>query len=213
MSLKYMTKGTRVEVKSQIESTPYFTTVQDVMDGGRILLDIMRLGGEETRLSENKPYVLRFFSDRGVFKFTAVLRGFVRKGHYDYMLFKTSDDGEKIQRRQSFRLACGEEVEFSIVDGEQVGEPQKGFVRDISSGGVRMLCKDDVDASQLIKISLPMIAPNFTLFAAILSKQEISEDAKYMWQYGIEFIGATNADMEKIVMYVHSEQQKARARK
>lgn len=211
MSLRYINSNTRVEVKSMYDDTPYITVVHEILEGGRLLLDIMRLGGEETRLSINKPYLLRFFSDRGVFKFTAVLRGYMRKGEFDFMLFQTADDGEKVQRRQSFRLNCGEEIDFTFAEGEDT-DVKNGFVRDISGGGVRMLTMDEVDASQLLRLRLPMIAPDFWVYGTILSKQAI-EDAKYKWQFGIEFIGTTAADTEKIVMHIHNEQQKARARK
>lgn len=213
MSLKFMKHGTRVEVKSHYDDSPYITIVESVLENGYLLLDIMRLGGSEMRLSVNRPYSLRFFSERGVYKFTAVLHGYMRKGIFDYMLFQTSDSGEKIQRRQSYRLACGKVVEFNVLqDIVNEAPAQKGFIRDISSGGVRLLSNDELDASRLLRIQLPMIKEGFWVYGAILSKQQLTE-AKYKWRYGIEFVGATATDTEKIIMYVHNEQRKAMARK
>jgi c-di-GMP-binding flagellar brake protein YcgR len=221
-----MKHGTRVEVKSRDDSSPYITTVESVTEKNNcVLLDVMRAGGVETRLSPQKPYVLRFFSERGVFKFATVLRGYVKKGHYEYMLFQADDDGEKIQRRQSFRLSCGIDVDFDVLISpdtpdeepdpdfipEEIRVPKKGFIRDISSGGVRLLTTEQHDACNLIEFHLPMVADDFKVFGTILSKQAIYE-AKYMWQYGVEFIGASDADVEKITMFVHNEQHKLRAR-
>jgi c-di-GMP-binding flagellar brake protein YcgR len=208
-----MKQGTRVEIKGSYDDTPYITTVDSVLENGRFLLDIMRSGGNETRLSSNKPYELRFFSQRGVFKYSAVLRGYMKKGNFDFMLFHTVDPGQKIQRRQSFRLLCGEDVSFNIIENsDSVSDPVAGYIRDISSGGVRLLSKTELDLSHLIQLHLPMIDEGFWVYCAILSKKDLFEEAKYKWQYGVEFIGATDADTEKIVKYVHNEQQKSRSR-
>ncbi|MCL1882857.1 MAG: PilZ domain-containing protein [Defluviitaleaceae bacterium] len=210
MSLKFVKQGTKVDIRSHYgDDSPYITSVDTVMENGRVLVDIMRLGGDETRLSENKSYTLRFFSERGLFRYEATLRGYMKKGKYDYMLFQTEDDGKRIQRRQAFRLSCGLDVEFDILGDEIV--TQKGFVRDISSGGVRLLTKEELNPSHLIQLKLPMVAPDFWVYCAILAKNAIVE-ARYKWQYGIEFIGATDADTEKLTSYVYAEQQKARAR-
>lgn len=209
MSLKYMNHGTRVEVRGHGGDTPYITTVYELLDNGCVHLDISRLGGEETKLPVNKPYTLRFFSERGVYKFPAVLRGYTEKGSFEYLLFQTSTDGEKIQRRNSFRLNCGEEIEFTIADSDD--PPQTGLIRDISGGGIRLLTKNALDKSKLIRIPLFMISEEFWTYGAILLAAETSEQAKYFWQYGIEFIGMTERDTEKIVQYVHSEQRKSRA--
>jgi c-di-GMP-binding flagellar brake protein YcgR len=212
MSLKYVKQGTRVEVKNRDDDSPYITTVKEVLERGKLLVDIMQLGGVETRLSTGREYTLRVMSEAGVFKFAATLNGYSKKGHYDYMLFQTHNDGEKIQRRQAFRLPCCEDVEYAVVEGiESASELQKGFIRDISSGGVRLLTKNEIDASQLVQLKLPMISPDFWVYCAILTKQRIT-DAKYKWQYGIEFIGATTADTEKITAYLHVEQRKLRSR-
>ncbi|MCL2577303.1 MAG: flagellar brake protein [Defluviitaleaceae bacterium] len=212
MALNFIEMGTRVEVISSASNPPYVTTVAAVMEDGRVLLDIMRLGGEEKRLDPKLQYILRFFTERGIIKFPAVMRGYVKKGNYDYMFFQTSGTAEKIQRRQAFRLSCGIDVDFLVLsDTEEVAENQ-GFLRDISSGGVRLLTKNKLDEGQLLQLKLPMIKPDFNLYAMILSIKEISE-AKYLWQYGVEFVGTSEADEEKIVMYVHNEQHKARSRK
>ncbi|MCL2387990.1 MAG: flagellar brake protein [Defluviitaleaceae bacterium] len=209
--LSYMQKGTRVEAKNHLDDTPYITTVEELLEDGRVLLNIVRHGGLETRLSENKPYTLRFYCERGVFRFAATLLGYTRKGGKESMLFQTTDNGEKIQRRQSFRMSCGEEIELCMVENvEDEKIYYKGLIRDISGGGVKLLTTYEIDASHLVELKLPAIAPDFWVYGTILTKQEIHEDAKYSWQYGLEFIGQSNEDTDKIMHFIHEEQQKAR---
>ncbi|MCL1878561.1 MAG: flagellar brake protein [Defluviitaleaceae bacterium] len=212
MSLRFIADRTRVEVKNELNDMPYITTVNSVMEERQcVLLDIMRLGGKEVRLAAGRPYTLRFFTERGVFSFSGVMRGFIKKGDFDFMLFQTSGEAKKIQRRQSFRLACGVDIEFTTIDGEIV-MPHKGFIRDISSGGIRLLTVEEINPTHLVQLQLPMIDEKFWVYGTILSKREVPEEAKYNWQHGIEFVGLTNAETEKVIKYVHNEQQKSRAR-
>jgi c-di-GMP-binding flagellar brake protein YcgR len=210
--LSNIAQGTRVEIKSHYDDSPYITTVESASAGGEVLLDVMRLGGSETRLSENKPYVLRFYTERGVFKYSAVLRGYTRKEKIDYMQFQTSGEGEKVQRRQAFRLPCGEDVNLCIIENvEDERVMLKGYIRDISSGGVKLLTQHELDASNLLEITLRFIGEEFRVFGTILLKQPIKEpDAIYDWAYGIEFIGISEEDSEKISMYVHQKQHESR---
>ena len=215
MSLKLMQQGTRVEIKSNYDDSPYITVVERVVGDESILLDIMRRGGTEMRLSENKSYVLRFFSASGMFKFSAVLHGYRKVDGADYMLFRTSGNGERVQRRQAFRLPCGENVDLQIIENIEDDRINiKGFIRDISSGGVRLLTKEELDPSHLIEITLPFIGEDFWVFGTVLLKQPLNEvDAAYKWAYGMEFIGLSQEDTEKISQYVFSKQQASRARK
>jgi hypothetical protein len=131
--------------------------------------------------------------------------------------------------RQSFRLTCSEPATFRVLDGAYLGPQQTGSIRDISSGGVRLKTLDELELRQLMQIDIPMISPDFRPSGLILSKQNINEAArtslieqlrgknltkqsesgkvKYMWQYGIAFIGVTDEELEKIIMYVHNKQQ------
>ncbi|MCL1844921.1 MAG: flagellar brake protein [Defluviitaleaceae bacterium] len=212
MSLRFIADRTRVEVKNELNDMPYITTVNSVMEERQcVLLDIMRLGGEEVRLQVGRPYSLRFFSERGVFSFSGVMRGFVKKGNYDFMLFQLSGEGKKIQRRQSFRLACGIDIEFNTIDGD-ITMPHKGFIRDISSGGIRLMTVEEINETHLVQLQLPMIDEKFWVYGTILSKREVSGEAKYNWQHGVEFVGLTEAETEKVIKYVHSEQHKSRQR-
>jgi len=201
-----------MEIIGVQEETPYFTVVNEVFDDGKLLVDVMRLGGEETRLTVNSKYALRFFTERGVYRFMAILIGYKQKGQYDFMLFNVTDGGEKTQRRKAFRLTCGEEITFANMDDNI--ENQAGFIRDISSGGVRLLTVHEMDEGKLLRLQLSFIGPGFSAFGAILSKSSVTDvEAKYRYQYGIEFIGLSEPDTEKIISYVHHEQQKQRARK
>jgi hypothetical protein len=215
MSLKLLTQGTRVEIKSHTDDSPYITTVESVVGNESILLDIVRLGGSEARLSENKSYVLRFYVASGVIKYSGMLRGYRKKGTIDYMLFQTLGQGEKVQRRQAFRLPCGEDTDLTLIENvEDERINIKGFIRDISSGGVRVLTKEEIDPSNLIELTLPFVSEKFWVFATILLKQPIEEpDAAYRWAYGMEFIGLSEEDSEKISLYVFNKQQASRSRK
>jgi len=201
-----------MEIIGPEEENPYFTVVNEVYDDGKLLVDVMRLGGEETRLTVNRQYALRFFTERGVYRFMALLIGYKNKGQYDFMLFNIVGEGEKIQRRKSFRLTCGEEITFTFMEDDKGN--MNGFIRDISSGGVRLLTMDEIEEGKLLRLQLQFVGPGFSGYGAVLSKTAVTDvEAKYRWQYGIEFIGLSEPDTEKIVSYVHHEQQKQRARK
>jgi|GEM_PF-845533 len=233
MSLLLMDVGTCVEVRGVVDSTPYATAVHEVLEEGRVLLNIPVQDGKDQRLPTNKPYYLRCFSAKGVYRFTTVLSGYFTKAGQDYMLLQSSDDGEKVTSRQSFRLICSETANFRMLDDGYVGPDQEGSIRDVSSGGVRLKTVEELEARQLLQIDLPMISPDFKMTGIILAKTSINEAArfslaeslfgknvsssskkkddnesvKYLWQYGIAFVGATDEEVERIIMHVHNEQQ------
>lgn len=211
--LSAMQQGTRVEIKRDAQdSLPYLTTVGTVLDGGRVFLDVVRMGGEEIRLNEGAAYVVRFFTERGVFRYASTLLKYEFKGDYEFMLFQTTGDGEKMQRRQSYRLPCGLETEYKTFDDAgTMKSSETGFIRDISSGGVRLLANVELNVNDLLQIKIPII-DDYWAYGTLLSMSEISE-AKFKWQYGIEFMGMSDAYTEKITKFVLAEQQKARARK
>ncbi|MCL2387860.1 MAG: flagellar brake protein [Defluviitaleaceae bacterium] len=213
--LSAMQQGTRVEVKRDAsDSLPYLTTVGNVLEDGRVMLDVIRMGGEEMRLIEGTSYVVRFFTERGVFKYASTLLGYEHKGEFEFMLFQTTGDGEKMQRRQSYRLACGLDTEFNTFD--DAGAPastEVGFIRDISSGGIRLLSNIEMNVNNLLQIKIPII-DDYWAYGTLLSKNQVSDaNAKFKWQYGVEFMGMSDAYTEKITKFVLAEQQKARARK
>jgi c-di-GMP-binding flagellar brake protein YcgR len=224
-----MEPDTCVEIRGVVDSTPYVTSTHEVLEEGRVLLEIPNIGDKEKRLPTNKPYYLRFFSSKGVYRFTTVMCGYFSKGGQDYMLFQTSDDGEKIANRQSFRLNCSQKVKFQIEDDGYVGPEQEGSIRDISAGGIRLKTVDELETRQTLNLDMSIISPDFNLAGIILAKNSINEAArfslaeslfgknmakqsenaktKYLWQYGIAFIGATDEEIERVIMHIHNEQQ------
>jgi len=213
MSIKFITPNARVEITNKLDSTTHISTVKDVLERGRILLDVMRVGGKEVRLPTRDDYALRIICEAGIYKFPAELKGYVRKGHFEYLMFQVTGEGEKIQRRQQYRLSCAYDVEYGLSDGvEPAAAFETGMIRDISSGGVKLVTKQELDGGQLIQLKLPMVLANFWVYGVVLTKNEIPE-AKYKFQYGIELIGVTEAGTDKIAAFVHAEQFKARARK
>jgi c-di-GMP-binding flagellar brake protein YcgR len=204
-----MKQGTRVEVKSFGDSSPYITTVESVIEKNNcVLLDIMRTGGVEVRLSSGKPYVLRFFSDRGVFKFTCVMRGYIKKGHFDYMLFNAADDGEKIQRRQAFRFNCGIPVSFSIIysSGQQAGR-EDGLISDLSAGGAKIFTNKNLHTGYLLNISIPLGEGLVVAFGDVRTKTELPSQSKYHFQYGIRFAMMPESDQEQIIRFMYKMQR------
>ncbi|MCL1845167.1 MAG: PilZ domain-containing protein [Defluviitaleaceae bacterium] len=191
---------------------PYLTTVGDILDESRVLLDVIRIGGEELRLPEATQFTVRFFTERGVYIYPSMMLGYESRGEYEFMVFQTQGSGEKVQRRQAYRLRCGQETDFKVFD--RVGSVQtieEGFIRDISSGGVRLYGMNELEINTHLYIRLPMIHDLWT-HATILSKDRLY-DAKFNWQYGVEFMGLSENYVESITQFVLVEQQKARARK
>jgi hypothetical protein len=203
--------------------------VHEVQEEGRVLLGLPRVGDKEKRLAPNKPYFLRFFSTKGIYRFTVVLCGFLSEGSGDYMVFQSSDEGEKVMNRQAFRLTCSEKIKYRVADGIYMGPDQDGSIRDISSGGIRLKAFDELELRQMVQIDIPMISPDFQPIGIIQSKQNINEaarsslieqlrgrsmakqsenaKAKYLWQYGIAFVGATDEEAERIIMHAHNRQR------
>lgn len=212
MTMTSLPHGTRVEIKRDVNDTlPYLTTVASSLSDKIVLLDIIRIGGEEARLSENSQFVVRFFTERGVYKFDSLLNGYTKKGEYEFMMFRTLGAPERIQRRQAYRLPRGEENEYKVFDKlGAVKSVEKGLIRDISSSGIRMYTTPEFEINDLLYVQLPMI-DNHWSYGTVLSKREMT-DSKYKWQYGIEFMGMTEMYTEKIIKFVLTEQQKARAR-
>ncbi|MCL1877538.1 MAG: PilZ domain-containing protein [Defluviitaleaceae bacterium] len=214
MSLVAVQNGTRVEIRrNEKDSMPYLTTVGSVLEEGRVLLDVIRIGGEELRLPEATQFVVRFFTEGGVYIYPSLMRGYMVKGEYEFMVFQTHGDGERVQRRQAYRLRCGQDTDFKLFDRlGSVLSIESGSIRDISSGGVRLYAMNELEINSHLYVQLPMIGGGLWSHGTVLSKDRL-QDAKYNWQYGVEFMGMSDNYTESITQYVLLEQQKARARK
>jgi len=133
----------------------------------------------------------------------------VRVDKFPMLRFFMITDGEKVQRRNSFRFTCSLQITFNIVydDGEQSAKTE-GLVRDLSSGGIKMVTLLNVPENALLRIDLFLDDDYVMAFGQVRMKRFSPDNPKYPYTYGISFEALPESEEERIVRYVYNEQRK-----
>lgn len=188
---------------------PYNTRVEMVDEDNTLLLHAPMEKGRRIRFTDQNVYRLYFILANSQINFETRLVGETRVEHFDMLRFEIVGDGEKIQRRRTFRFACTMPIQFNIVydNGEQ-SEIKKGVVRDLSGGGIKMTSKESIPENALLRFDMHLDGEYIMAFGLIKLKRHTPENSRYPYTYGISFEGMPEKDEEYIVRYVYNEQRK-----
>jgi len=165
--------------------------------------------GQRIRLVERNVYGLRFISGEAQVNFDAKFMQREKIEGFEMLRFFLITDGEKVQRRNSFRFVCSIPITFNLVEdnGEQ-SKRTEGLVRDLSSGGIKMITTMNIPSGSLLRIDLFLDDDYVMVFGHVLMAKHVPENVKYPYQYGIKFEVLPESDEERIVRYVYNEQRK-----
>ncbi|MCL2605027.1 MAG: flagellar brake protein [Defluviitaleaceae bacterium] len=211
MLIKDIKTGDQVQIvyKGSATQGPYLTRVEVVESDKTILIHAPLDKGKRIRLVERNVYGLRFISGEAQVNFDAKFMEHERVEGFEMLRFFLVSDGEKVQRRNAFRFICSIPVTFNVVaDSGEQSTRTEGVVRDLSSGGIKMITTISIPQGSLLRIDLFLDDDYVMAFGHVLMTKHTPENVKYPYQYGIRFEVLPESDEERIVRYVYNEQRK-----
>lgn len=230
-------------VRAKLSDSRYASQLLDY-DGIRTLKIAMPIyEGKVVPLEVNDEYELCFFTSKGMYRCLAKIMRRYRENKLFVLQMQMISQLTKFQRRQFFRLDCMLEFEYRVVSEEETALQDllltKAFpdeevrqtyekklkemrqnwddarMTDISGGGMRFQCEEELVPNTHLKAKLPLsgmsgiefIACNATVIETITLTGGIKQ-----YEARCQFESMDKQTQEKIIKYIF-EEQKRRIRK
>jgi c-di-GMP-binding flagellar brake protein YcgR len=180
--------------------TSYPLRVQDVEDGGDLLVDMPSgAGGIHRTLPRNSVVECASFLSSGRYILRAVVAGheFIAGTSVECMRLRPSRDVERLQLREAFRVSARRNctIKWSLTDaatGEETVQCEDAFTNDISTGGIQLITKREYPSGAQFKIELHLEFPNpghppLELLGVVRSCRE-AQGLRMCFIIGIQFL-------------------------
>ena len=207
--------GDIVEISqlNQKEKTqPYISVVENYDGLHTVLVNSPISQSQYIRLPLNKQYLVRFISKKGVYRIIAKVTQYTSEGDIQFTELKLLGNGRRIQQRNFYRLPYTNVVNFQIKTEDEAGvhftdETYNGIIRDLSGGGIKMVSKTNIEIHGIIKFNLQLDDKTYELFGKIMVKKH-EQHALQPYSYGVMFLGISEDDREKLLLFLHYQQLK-----
>lgn len=234
---------TRSAVRAKVSDSRYASQLLDY-DGIRTIKISMPIyEGKMVPLEVNDEYELCFFTSKGMYRCQAKIMRRYRERKLFVLQMQMTSQLTKFQRRQFYRLDCMLDFEYRVVSEEekalqnllmtdafpdetarQTYEKKLRDMRqnwedarmtDISGGGMRFQCEEDLAADTHLKAKLPLSGVSGIEFiqcsATVIETITLSGGSK-QYEARCQFESMDKKTQEKIIKYIF-EEQKRRIRK
>ena len=114
---------------------------------------------------------------------------------------------KKIQRRQYVRVPVVQELSYRIVEEEELSEEKKGFMKDLSGGGLLMAASEDLPPQTKIKIKTIIGATEMEL-PGITLRSTKDNDSTYL--ISVKFTDISERTRDRIIKYIFDIQREMR---
>ena len=211
---KYVNIGDRIEIlENSGEKNILHSQVEDIPKLGELLIRMPIINGRYAIMPDNSELSIIIFTEKGMFKFCVCVAGNLKKDGFGLLHIKISNDGERIQRRDFYRLSC--ETAFCFKQVFNCSEPFEsenaltGIILDISGGGLRFICNCELRENALIK-GIVKLNNEYALIAGKVldTKKLVNESNEYKFQCRVQFLVLSQEVMKKIMKYIFDEQRK-----
>lgn len=208
--------GNRVEITlaSDEKSKSFISVVEDLFENNLVLMHMPISYGNIVKLPMQYDYKMMFYTEKGMFKYTARIIKYISQGNFNFMLVELSSDAEKFQRREFFRYECIIEFKFDKLFEDETSIKfdadtilATGIIKDISAGGIRFLADETVGSGSIVKCNIPLKYDRLICAAKIIAVQNFPK-SNYKYQYRAEFVDLKETDKDIIVKYIFEEQRK-----
>ncbi|WP_176461604.1 flagellar brake protein [Anaeromicrobium sediminis] len=142
------------------------------------------------------------------FKVQVIDRG--NKGNIPYLKVIKISDIEKVQRRDYYRLDMVLNVEMHINnDRGEIIKVIEGLSKDISGGGIRVLCKEPIYKGTIIELIIKSEKEPIKVIAEVL-RCTLYEELYSQYEVGLKYKDISVNNREKIVKFIFDTQRKMR---
>jgi len=207
--------GDRVEIQQSKENDrpkKHISQVENILAADRFVLHVPISYGQLVELSKAYTYRFVFFTEKGISRFSGHIEDSKEEDGFALMIIKLAGEGEKLQRRDFFRLDCILPMKFSMMDKKSMDAPDdaevfQGIVKDIGGGGLSFLSNESLEEDDIAKLIIKLDDDILVAIGEILHKQYFPK-SNYKYQYRAGFIGIRPSEQEKIVQFIFERQKR-----
>lgn len=189
--------------------------VGDNGNGLRLASRILKISDSELMvfrpLFENKPLSIDDDILTVVIKDNAIWRlncRVIEQSHmYIVLGLPTPADVNRLQRRQFLRMEVSIPTCIRVDLGGQLSAPFSGVLMDLSAGGCRLQCSEEISQGQPIVLDIRFSGRGtFQVWGEVKRVQRINSHGLPKWHIRIEFKGLNSRTQEYLAKVVHSIQ-------
>ena len=211
---KYVNIGDRIEILGNSgEKNILHSQVEGIPKLGELLIRMPIIKGRYVIMPDNSILSIIIYTEKGMFRFCVCVAGNLKKDGFGLLHIKISNDGERVQRRDFYRLSCETAFCFKqVLNCNEHFESENAFtgiILDISGGGFRFKCDCELRENVLIKGIIELNNEYALIAGRVLDTKElIHESNEYKFQYRVQFLSLSKEVMKKIMQYIFDEQRK-----
>lgn len=206
--------------------------LHDITSEDEIIIAMPMESSKVVLLPMDIRYDLCFYSQKGLFNCTAVIKDRFKDNNLFEIVMKLTSPLQKYQRRKFYRMECLVDFGYYVIEDPRELEMKDaseaheyhikqypedamklGTIVDISGGGVRVITNDkmpkEADLLLFFRVNAEGTDYNFTTFARVISTGE-SEKLEKKYESRIEYMKMNNLDKERIVKYVFQVEREKR---
>lgn len=192
----------------------------------RIAMPILE--GKLIPLQVGRRFRLTFYANQGMYLADCVVEERFREGNVYLMLVRLTTQLKKNQRRQYYRMNCYYKLKFKIFTEEEKEQYEnskeipetihereflEGTALDLSGGGVRFVCEEEIKKNDLLLLQMvlqmEMEVKTFDIPSVVIAAHSTRKDPD-LHEIRLCYIDIPERNREIIIKYIFSEERKKR---
>ena len=172
-----------------------------------------QVSGRLVDLNPDLYYDIRIFGSIAEYRFKVRFIAHDEIDGFPISRFSLENGGEKVLRRNSFRLNLNTMIMFSVIheDGNQ-SEKEEGKIVDLSAGGIKLQTNRKLKIGELLHLHMQLDDSVIIAFGDVKYISRVHDynrkktEPTFSYHYGINFVMLADADQERIVRYIYQKQ-------
>lgn len=243
MVSKVISIGNKVDIRvvSEIENAEhtgiiphiYKSQILDFFDNGEVELSMPSERGKIILLHLGLRYEFVFYTNTGLYRCYGQIKERYKTDNQYMLRVVFNTQLSKFQRREYYRLSCILDTSYFEISNEmammentneieemlqsEIGyseKEKKGFILDISGGGVRFVSSEQLEADSYILMYVCLgndsDALEYPIVGHVLRSSRIENAVQENYEHRVEFILKDSKVRESIIRYIFLEERKSR---
>lgn len=222
------TRGGKADEKNVLKKKVYVSKVCDIIDDTRIKVAMPIEGGHIVAVSLNTKLDACFYTAKGLYHGRVLVVERMKEDNIYMMVVELQYELEKFQRRQYYRLSCTMDLQFRIMEDEEIENFYKnkklpderelkllhdGVALDFSGGGVRFVADEKYNKDDLLLVRLVISYESthkvYVLVGKVIATSE-AKNGRKKYESRVEFLDVSRKVREEIIKYIFFEERKQR---
>ncbi len=221
-------RGGKDDVNDILKKKVYVCQVCDIIDSTRIKVTMPIEGGHVVAVSPNTKLDACFYTTKGLYHGRVIVVDRMKEDNIHVMIVELQYELEKFQRRQYYRLNCTMDLEYRLMEDDEIlnftktGEVpdvrdlklmKEAVALDFSGGGIRFISDEHHEKGELMFVKLRIAYEDTYKVYVLVGRVVISSEGKNgrkKFESRIEFVDVSSKIREEIIKYIFFEERKQR---